>query len=44
MGECRRECRTIEKACTAVFDEYREDLAELLWKNEPKTLEKMASR
>ena len=32
MGECRRECRTIQHACNKVFDEYREDVAELLWK------------
>lgn len=44
MGECRRECRTIASACAKVFDEYREDMAELLYKKEPKTLEKFSSR
>lgn len=28
LGECRRECRTIVKACRAVYDEFREDVAE----------------
>ena len=32
MGECRRECRTLQHACNKVFDEHREDIAELLWK------------
>jgi len=46
IGECRRECRTIEKACGNVFDEYREDLAELLYKSQktPMSLEKISSR
>jgi hypothetical protein len=44
MGECRRECRTIAHACAKVFDEHREDIAELLWKRSPDTEEKLASR
>lgn len=28
LGECRRDCRTIVKACRAVYDEFREDVAE----------------
>mmetsp|Transcript_22299 Transcript_22299/g.29162 ORF Transcript_22299/g.29162 Transcript_22299/m.29162 type:complete len:271 (+) Transcript_22299:19-831(+) len=44
MGECRRECRTIASTCAKVFDEYREDIAEALYKKEPKTLEKLTSR
>lgn len=32
MGECRRECRTVMHACGKVFDEYREDMAEALYK------------
>ena len=34
MSECRRECRTIEKACRYVFDEHREDMAESLYKRD----------
>lgn len=44
VGECRRECRTIQRACNNVLEEYREDLAELLWKRTPDTLEKLSSR
>ena len=44
VGECRRECRTMQKACNNVFDEHREDLAETLWKRDPNTKEKLTSR
>jgi len=44
VGECRRECRTVAHACSKVFDEHREDVAELLWKRNPDTPEKLASR
>lgn len=44
VGECRRECRTIQRACNNVLEEFREDLAELLWKRTPDTLEKLSSR
>eukprot|EP00439_Symbiodinium_sp_Y106_P081334 s181_g20.t1 len=33
LGECRRECNTIAHACSAVFDEHREDMTEMLYKN-----------
>ncbi|CAE7368832.1 unnamed protein product [Symbiodinium natans] len=33
LGECRRECNTIAHACRAVFDEHREDMTEMLYKN-----------
>ena len=44
VGECRRECRTMAKACNNVFDEHREDLAETLWKRDANTKEKLTSR
>ncbi|KAJ8599143.1 hypothetical protein CTAYLR_008301 [Chrysophaeum taylorii] len=44
LGECRRECRTIAKACRAVYDEYREDIAESLYKRDASNLEKLKSR
>lgn len=43
MGECHRECRTVAHACAKVFDEYREDVAELLYKQSV-SLEKLSSR
>ncbi|CAK9062609.1 Uncharacterized protein SCF082_LOCUS32581 [Durusdinium trenchii] len=33
LGECRRECTTLMHACRAVFDEYREDMTEMLFKH-----------
>mmetsp|Transcript_58753 Transcript_58753/g.137564 ORF Transcript_58753/g.137564 Transcript_58753/m.137564 type:complete len:241 (+) Transcript_58753:29-751(+) len=33
IGECRRECNTIAHACRGVFDEYREDMTEMLYKH-----------
>ncbi|KAJ1454466.1 hypothetical protein M885DRAFT_521734 [Pelagophyceae sp. CCMP2097] len=44
LGECRRECRTIVKACRAVLDEQREDIAELLYKEPQLSEEKLKSR
>ncbi|CAJ1394570.1 unnamed protein product [Effrenium voratum] len=50
VGECRRECSTLTHACRAVFDEYREDMTEMLFKHyrteTPKKLsaEKFVSR
>lgn len=44
LGECRRECRTIQKACRAVYDEHAEDAAESLYKRDASTLEKFSSR
>eukprot|EP00928_Gymnodinium_smaydae_P074132 TRINITY_DN57199_c0_g1_i1.p1 TRINITY_DN57199_c0_g1~~TRINITY_DN57199_c0_g1_i1.p1 ORF type:complete len:300 (+),score=60.83 TRINITY_DN57199_c0_g1_i1:112-900(+) len=32
FGECRRECTTLAHACKKVFDEHREDMAEMLYK------------
>ena len=44
LGECRRECRTIQKACRAVYDEHREDVAESLFKRDAASVEKFANR
>lgn len=44
LGECRRECRTIAKACRAVYDEFREDVAESLYKRDASSLDKFKSR
>eukprot|EP00440_Ansanella_granifera_P051257 gb/GFBE01055561.1/.p1 GENE.gb/GFBE01055561.1/~~gb/GFBE01055561.1/.p1 ORF type:complete len:248 (+),score=65.99 gb/GFBE01055561.1/:1-744(+) len=33
VGECRRECNTMVHICRAVFDEYREDMTEMLFKH-----------
>ena len=44
LGECRRECRTIAKACAGVFDEHREDMAESFYKRDAASLEKFTSR
>jgi len=44
LGECRRECRTIAASCAKVFDEFREDLAEVLWKDPTVGVERLASR
>ena len=44
LGECRRECRTIQKSCRSVFDEHREDMAESLYKRDAATLEKFTNR
>lgn len=33
LGECRKECSTVIHACRAVFEEYREDLSEMLFKH-----------
>lgn len=33
LGECRKECSTLIHACRAVFDEYREELTEMLFKH-----------
>ena len=33
VGECRRECSTLMHACRAVFEEYREDMTEMLFKH-----------
>eukprot|EP00929_Paragymnodinium_shiwhaense_P068803 TRINITY_DN34680_c0_g1_i1.p1 TRINITY_DN34680_c0_g1~~TRINITY_DN34680_c0_g1_i1.p1 ORF type:complete len:259 (-),score=89.88 TRINITY_DN34680_c0_g1_i1:50-826(-) len=39
LGECRRECNTISHACSKVFDEHREDMTEMLYKNWRRTEE-----
>lgn len=44
LGECRRECRSIAKACRTVYDEVREDVAESLYKRDASTAEKFKSR
>mmetsp|Transcript_6819 Transcript_6819/g.9538 ORF Transcript_6819/g.9538 Transcript_6819/m.9538 type:complete len:228 (-) Transcript_6819:30-713(-) len=44
LGECRRECRTIAKACRTVYDEYREDVAEALYKRSVSSLDRLKSR
>ena len=45
LGECRRECRTIQKACRNVYDEVRDDVAETLYKNDATlTVAKFQSR
>ena len=45
VGECRKECRTIAKACATVYDEHREDVAEALYKQqETLTAEKLKGR
>lgn len=33
IGTCRRECRTISKACEESISEVDTDIGELLWKN-----------
>ena len=33
-GKCRRECKTVSKACEDSVSEVDTDLAELLWRNE----------
>eukprot|EP01062_Namystynia_karyoxenos_P067459 TRINITY_DN61413_c0_g1_i1.p2 TRINITY_DN61413_c0_g1~~TRINITY_DN61413_c0_g1_i1.p2 ORF type:complete len:263 (+),score=87.87 TRINITY_DN61413_c0_g1_i1:83-790(+) len=43
-GICRRECMTIAAACNAVFDDHREDIAELLYKGVPNSLERLQGR
>lgn len=44
LGECRRECRSIAKACRAVYDEFREDVAESLYKRDASSVDKFKSR
>lgn len=44
LGECRRECRTIAKACNTVVEEHREDMAESFYKRDASTKEKFANR
>lgn len=44
LGECRRECRTVAKACANVFEEHREDVAESLFKRDAATFEKFSNR
>ena len=44
LGECRRECRTIAKACNTVVEEHREDMAESFYKRDAASLEKFTSR
>jgi len=44
MCECRRECRTIQKACENIINEHMEDMAESLYKRDASTLEKFSNR
>ena len=44
MCECRRECRTIQKACENIINEHLEDMAESLYKRDASTLEKFSNR
>ena len=44
MCECRRECRTIQKACENIVNEHMEDMAESLYKRDASTLEKFSNR
>ena len=44
MCECRRECRTIQKACENIVNEHMEDMAESLYKRDAATLEKFSNR
>ena len=44
MCECRRECRTIQKACENIINEHMEDMAESLYKRDAATLEKFSNR
>ena len=43
MCECRRECRTIQKACENIVNEHMEDMAESLYKRDAATLEKFSA-
>lgn len=44
MCECRRECRTIQKACENIVNEHMEDMAESLYKRDAASLEKFSNR
>ena len=44
MCECRRECRTIQKACENLVNEHAEDMAESLYKRDASSLEKFSNR
>ena len=44
MCECRRECRTIQKACENIINEHMEDMAESLYKRDAASLEKFSNR
>ena len=44
MCECRRECRTIQKACENIVNEHLEDMAESLYKRDAASLEKFSNR
>lgn len=44
VGECRRECSTIEHICRTVVDEHADDMAELLFKHFKKARDNSAKK